>query len=105
MKANDLNSESGEVVGFEVPNLLLGRRGATKIIRNIEGVVITKSPELFRSSDDFCHFTMGGNKFFVIEPYGDNSMYEVVPENEAGLEQLPIIKAAFVKYRHFRWKW
>ena len=67
-----------------------------KLLRTISTVTITKSPKRWTLDDDaFVHFTMNGHLFKVIEPFGDNSRYWIVAEDEAGQCEVEAIRNVF----------
>ena len=97
MKIYDLHDKEGNAFAFEVENTLLGRRGACRVVRSIPGAVILKKPRFlswFRE-EVFCEFEIGGHKFQIWEPYGDNSRYWVGPEPVSNTEQIKIVRKAF----------
>lgn len=86
---------------FEVDNFLIGRRQACKIVARTAGTTIIKTSRLFRDSDDFCEFEIGGETFLISEPYGDSSRFWVGPKVPPPSSNLGVIRAAFE--RHCWW--
>jgi hypothetical protein len=100
MKTWTTNNDAGDVSGFEISNLFIGRFGIARVLRNIDGVEVTKSYRLFRNDgDDFVHFSLNGYKFLVIEPFGDNSRYWIVAENPPAPSELKQVRQAFESRR------
>jgi len=56
------------------------------MIAACDGVEVVRKPRFF-DNDVFCEFTINGHKFYVEEPYGDNTSYDVVAP-EANLKEL-----------------
>lgn len=102
MHVFDLIDDSGTLLGFEVSNLLLSRRAACKIVRAIDGVVVTHVSRLFRDTDDFCEFELGSEVFVIMEPFGDNSRYWIGPKTPGPSESLAVVRAGFEKYQLWR---
>ena len=84
MKIEKFINEHGEWSCFVVSNSFVSRRGLTRMINSCEGVLITQKPKFF-DDDIFCKFEINGYKFYVEEPYGDNSTYDVIAP-ESGLK-------------------
>ena len=96
MHTSPTHDDKGHVTGFEISNLLISRGGVVKLLRTISTVTITKSPKRWTLDDDaFVHFTMNGHLFKVIEPFGDNSRYWIVAEDEAGQCEVEAIRNVF----------
>jgi len=86
-------NDQGEFRAFGFPNTFVGKVGVRDILLNISDVEVTHfCKEMF--TEEFCTFVYSGRRFSVIEPYGDNSYYDVICEDPdtAELEQL---------YQHF----
>jgi hypothetical protein len=77
MRTYNLTDSAGNVIAFEVSNLLLGRRGAYKVASKVPGSRVTKRPPLFGGGEEFCEFEVDGELFVISEPFGDNSRYWV----------------------------
>ncbi len=93
MKTYEGRDKEGRIVYFEVPNVLLSRRAACKLVSRVPGVLITsESSSMFSARDDiFCRFQLNDNNFELWEPYGDSSRFHVAAkplEPCAGLEKL-----------------
>ena len=102
MKVYDLKDAEGRVVAFEVDNIILGRRGLCRVIRNIPGATLLREPvsvlSWFRESE-FCEFEMGGVRFSADEgPWGDDSRFSVGPKPRRWVPQLEAVRQAFVDH-------
>ena len=97
MKTFPLQNEDGKLHAFEVPNLLLSRRGVVKLVSKIPGASIIKRPRYFSwfREDEFCKFEVDGKIFVVEEPYGDSSRLLVSAEPPGWCPQLELVERAF----------
>ena len=84
---------------FEVANILLRRRGACSVVKQIPGARITRRPKLFSwfREDDFCEFEIDGITFVISEPFGDNSRYWIGPKPPRWVPQLAVVRETFIK--------
>jgi hypothetical protein len=97
-----MHNDAGDVTGFEIGNLLIGRRGVLRVLKRIPAVTITKAPKAWAfDDDDFVHFTVNGHKFKAIEPFGDNDRYWIVAEDKAGRSEIEAIRQVFAERRLF----
>jgi hypothetical protein len=98
MKTFDISDAQGRLFAFEVSNTLLGRRGACRVVAGIPGVTILRRPQVLSwwREEVFCEFSLGGVRFGICEPYGDNSRYWIGP---AGGEPLVGSTAEIVQVR------
>ncbi len=93
MKTYEGRDEKGRVIYFEVPNALLSRRAACKLVSRVPGVSIaSESSSWFSARDDiFCRFQLNGKQFELWEPYGDSSRFHIAAKPlgpSTGLEEL-----------------
>jgi hypothetical protein len=97
MKVYDLHDKAGRAFAFEIPNVLLGRKGACRVVRKIPGVRVLKSPKPFSWSrqEVFCEFEVSGQRFQIWEPFGDNSRYWIGPEPPEYTEVIGVVRHAF----------
>ncbi len=97
MKTYDLHDAEGRLYAFEVSNVLLGRRGAVRVIRSIPGARVTRTPAALSwlREETFCEFEIDGVRFVVWEPFGDSSRYWIGPEPVGSRPQLDQIRSAF----------
>jgi len=81
MKIYDIQTSEGKIAAFEVDNLLIGRRGACRIVESIPGAKVQKHPALFSWLREhvFCQFALEDQLFEIGEPFGDNSRYWIGP--------------------------
>jgi hypothetical protein len=61
-------------------------------MRTIPTVTITKTPKRCVLDDDFVQFTENDHLINVVEPFGYNSRYWIVAEDEAGLGEVEEIR-------------
>lgn len=102
MRIFDIHDADGRLYAFEVSNTLLGRRQACKIAARIAGSTLIKTSRLFRDSDDFCEFEIGGTTYLISEPFGDNSRFWIGPKVPPTGSHLGVIRAAFGRHRWWR---
>jgi hypothetical protein len=95
MRIYDLKAPDGSLRAFEVENTLLGRKRACRLAESIPGASIVRRSRLFRDTDDFCEFTLGGETFVIEEPWGDNSRYWVGTKDEPRTNSLLAVRQAF----------
>ena len=96
MRTWELRTEDGRLYGFEIRNLVTGRRGVVRTIAKIPGAAVTQGLRYSeRRYADFCHFTLCGAAFTVYEPFNDNSRFMLRADSEAGFDQVPRIKSIF----------
>ena len=67
---------------FDVSNIFLTRRGAVRVVKSIPNVEMLRVPRYFQDNEAFCEFKLNNKKFILIEPYGDNSRFEIVCDEE-----------------------
>lgn len=100
MRVYDLKDDQGRVFAFEVPNLLLGRRGLARVVKSIPGARLIRAPVLlswFRE-EEFCEWELDGVRFVAWEPFGDNNRYWVGPTDPpAWHPQIETVRRAFVE--------
>ena len=99
MRVCDLPNSEGNTRCFEVSNLLLTRSRACKVAESIPGADIMKRSRLFRDTDEFCIFTVGGEEFAIEEPFGDNSRYRIGTRDGNPSQSLPLVRRAFEEHR------
>jgi len=101
MRTRELRNDDGRLTGFKISNLLITRRGVERVLKRIHGVVITKSPRMWRprDDDDFVHFTLNGHTFFGIEPFGDNDCYWIVAKEAFDAPEIEVVRHQFGQHR------
>jgi hypothetical protein len=106
MKTYELRNKQGQVIGFEVKNTFLGRRRACRTVRDIPGVKVLRWPKRWvPTDDDFCEFEFDGSRFLIMEPFGDNSRYNIVSDPPAAESVVARIRSVFAKAPLFDWRW
>ncbi len=96
MKIFEGHDTDGQLVYFEVPNTLLSRKAAVKIIKEIPNVEILKN---YKRDDIFCTFKLGNRVFEIMEPFGDNSRYYIGEPIAQSSEELKMIKEKFSTHK------
>lgn len=101
MKIYDHTNSGGQIISFEVASFI-GRRHAMRIVERIPGVRIFKRPARvsWRREEEFCEFDIEETRFFIIEPFGDNSRFLVAPRSGTWVPQILTVREAF---RRARW--
>jgi hypothetical protein len=99
MKIYDLHDEQNRAFAFEIPNLLLGRRGVCRIVKSIPGAKVVRKPKFLSwlRESTFCEFIVDGETYEVEEPFGDNSRYWVGPRPPRWLPQTEKVRDAFAR--------
>jgi hypothetical protein len=72
---------------------MISRAGMVKVLSAFEGISITHYPK-FSDDEVFCEFTFCGYKFKVSEPFGDNSVYDLLAP-EGNLPEMDLIAKHF----------
>ncbi len=96
MKICEGYDKEGKLVYFEVPNLLLSRRTAIKIVKSIPDVQVIKEKT---REDVFCAFKVGDRIFEIWEPFGDNSRYHIGERPITNSNELEMIKQRFSDFK------
>jgi hypothetical protein len=96
MKIYEGHNKEGELVYFEVPNTLLSRRTAIKIIKSIPTAEVIKE-EI--KEEVFCTFRVGNRTFEIMEPFGDNSRYHIGERPIVNSNELEIIRQRFSDFK------
>ncbi len=99
MRVHDLKDSEGRVFAFEVSNAIIGRSGACAIIAGIPGVFGVRRRSKGDRAEDRCFFHLQGQRFLVMEPFGDNPRYWVGPEPPAWCPQIELVRQAFLDAR------
>lgn len=81
MKTFLLNSDEGQLTGFEVSNSFLSSIGIAKYVRRINGCEVIGTRRLFSADEVHVRFLFAGKRFIVWEPFGDSSRLWVGPED------------------------
>ena len=97
MRIHEVQDREGRAAAFEVSNAFLGRQGSLWVVRRVPGVTVTRSPRRWAVSepDDFCEFDVGGVRFVVSEPFGDNSRYWVGPKPLRWVPEIDVVRETF----------
>jgi hypothetical protein len=114
MKVDRLINDNGQFRCFEISNIIVSRTGMSRVISQLEGVVVTHRPK-FYDDEFFCEFEFRGQRFEMSEPYGDSSVYDVTgPEStQTELETIashfenvpPITGGDFPRNVYFLFSW
>jgi hypothetical protein len=96
MKTWLVHSKNGNVAGFEIPNTFISRSGVVRALKRVPGVHITKYPKAWAwVDDDFVHFTIAGQRFLVVEPFGDNSRYLFITDPPMQSPAIETVRSVF----------
>jgi hypothetical protein len=100
MKTYEGLDAQGHAAYFEVPNAMLSRRAACKIVSRVPGVSVTTWPNVwpFGSNDVFCKFELDGKQFELWEPYGDNGRFHVAANPLEPCDALQHLRSAFQEH-------
>ena len=100
MKTYERLDAQGRVIYFEVPNAMLSRRAACKLVSRVPGVSLTTQSSLwlFGGDDVFCKFELDGKHFELWEPYGDNSRFHVAAKPLESCAALQNLRSAFQEH-------
>jgi hypothetical protein len=97
MKVERLRNEANLYYCFSIPNILLTRKGAVRIIQKIPEVIIKERPRLF-GDDVFCRFTLNGINFTVDEMFGSSDRFDIVAEFP-DTEEIEIVALTFEAHK------
>jgi hypothetical protein len=94
--------DNRDFTSFEIDGALLGRQGVVRIVRNIAGAVVVRSPKWFSSfrEHEFCEFDVDGCRFSV-EEEEIGGRYSVGSRSVASRETLALVRQAFAQARPF----
>ena len=102
MKTKRYINDIGEFRAFGFPNSLVAKGGVRDILNSIPDVEIESfSKDMF--AEEFCSFSYKGRKFTVVEPFGDNSYYDVVCEEPDTNELEEILQQFSARKTPSRW--
>ena len=85
MEIERLLNDEGKYRCFQVNNVKVSRNGMAKMLSKLAGIEITHWPK-FYDDEVFCEFKYKGFKFEILEPYGDNTTYDLVAPEGAQTE-------------------
>ena len=91
MEIERLLNDEGKFRCFQVNNQKVSRNGMAKMLSNFPGIEINHWPK-FYDDEVFCEFLYNGFKFEILEPYGDNTTYDLVAPEGAQTELEEIAK-------------
>ncbi len=98
---NDGRDHDGNLVYFEVSNIVLSRSEASSLVARLPGVEMVRKPKRFAlyGDDEFCVFCWNGRTFTLWEPFGDNDRFHVAERPLGHSHELEQIRSAFQQYR------
>jgi hypothetical protein len=102
MKTFDVHHKDGWLLGFEVSNLLIGRRGVARLLGTVPGIRITKRPAWFRDGALFCSFELDGSSFFAEEPCNDSSRFLIAATSTVEPDLIRRVREPFDRAPAFR---
>lgn len=97
MQTYEIRNSEGQLIAFEVPNLLLSRKKISEIISRIPNVEITRKPKFFSSlcEEEFCEFKIENSGYIVWEPFGDSSRYHIACSTKGSGDDIGYLKKYF----------
>lgn len=106
MRVHPVVERNGEIVAFEIENLLIGTRQIARILSEEPQVAEVQARRPFaREKSPLVRFKLASESFIVDEPYGDSSRYWIGPENpETFLGSAGVLARAFESYRPPAWR-
>jgi hypothetical protein len=96
MKVYRYKLDNGDCYGFSISNTLCSRIGVMLAVKNIPGSQITRKPKKLLSwfrEDIFCEFTINQKNFYVEDPYGDSSDFDIFCDIKNTKEMEIVIQA------------
>src|SRR5437867_10158615 len=99
MTVYDIKDEHGRIFAFEVPNF--GRHRAARLVARIPGAAVLRAQRHFQffSTDEFCEFQLEGQRFVVMEPWGDSSRYWIGPKPPRSTPLIERVRSEFGRYK------
>jgi len=79
MKTEKYINDDGDFYCFGYPNSVFGKKDTKYFLENIQNVNIITFSRI-PMKEIFCKFTYKGAEFYISEPYGDNSFYDICCE-------------------------
>jgi hypothetical protein len=95
------NDENGWQFGFEVDSVFLTLRRIVNLLSSVEGISNLRRRRLFDLTNQYhIEFDFSGDSFVVLEPFGDNSRYWIVPrEPNRTRKDISAIEKVFIEYQ------
>lgn len=92
-----LDSETGDLLAFEVRNLLVTRWGLARIVRGIPGATIVRvgPNDWFPDDGERFAFDLDDVTLVVMEPFADNSRLWIGPVPPRVVPQVKVVREAF----------
>lgn len=95
MKTYPIMRDDGTLQGFEITSTWVTLAPLFRTLRAVNGVTDIRRT---RSDDVRISFNLHGKRMQVCEPWGDNSRYLVIPEDEFHELDMADLHEAFRKY-------
>ncbi len=106
MRVYDIRNAKGVLEGFELGNLFVPRRSVANLLRVTPGVTrlrVRRALDRSVAGDAaFCEFEFRGDPWVVLEPFGDNSRFLVVPDDGGSETHAEDLRAVFAMASPFR---
>ncbi len=97
MRTYPITSDDGKNIGFEICHTWIWIGSIMRILRSVPGVSLVSRA---RGDDKRITFRLENEKFVVLEPFGDNSRYWIVPEAPGeSVATQDELHQAFIEYR------
>ena len=95
------HDEDGQQFGFEIDNIFVSIGTVVSLLQAVDGVSDIRRRRPFSGSSDYrIEFEYFGNPFVVLEPFGDNSRYWIVPvEPKQTPADISVIEKVFIEYQ------
>jgi hypothetical protein len=101
MRTHPIRDSSGNLLAFEVENLLIGGATIGRIVKaKLGAAIIPHARSVIDNRDVRLAFQLDGVQFVVVEPFGDSSRYWIGPSAD-DLVPTPLIEGvheAIAKY-------
>jgi hypothetical protein len=97
MRTRDLRDDQGQLIGFQMSNTLVSRRGVGRIAATVPHVRVMVRPTLLGlfGNDVFCEFDVGHVRFVAWEPFGDSDCYWIATHAGTPAPEVDVVRAAF----------
>lgn len=105
MRTFPVLSDHGTVRAFEIDNVLVSASRIGTILLSIPEVTNLSVRRPFSPQSDWLvRFEFRGRRFFVTEPFGDNSRLWIGPEDQGDCEGIESLLAAIRSYEPPLWR-
>ena len=103
METYKLKTDDGLQFGFAIENFYISSYKIAKVLSEVNGINGVKKRKLFERRPDNeyrLEFEYLGESFLIVEPFGDNSQYWIIPKDRDRLsKKIGDIEEVFRHYR------